>query len=303
MRRPRSRSTWAWCRAPSTTLSTRSGRRQHQPYLLEERTGAKASVNAAVATAAYDVLSNLVSTAPERAPFPGRAGLLATLATEYAASLGAIDNNAFKRQGIASGTWRPRPCSTRGWATGDSDRPSGPRSPASESGSRSSIRQRAADPRPDPVGGRREAVPHPELGQFRSAPPPALTARRGRISSTRSRASAEPTARPGLTDQTYFAKWWQSAPGLSWNEVARQLIARNGLDAADSARLLALLNLSGGRRGDQLLERQVPLRLLAAVERDHDAVGRWKRRHDDTTRRGRRSSPRRIPSGSRGTSP
>ncbi len=46
-------------------------------------------------------------------------------------------------------------------------------------------------------------------------------------------------------DQTYIAKWWQSAPILSWNEVARQLIARNGLDAADAARLLALQNLTG----------------------------------------------------------
>jgi hypothetical protein len=42
-----------------------------------------------------------------------------------------------------------------------------------------------------------------------------------------------------------MAKWWQSSPILSWNEVARQLIARNGLDAGGSARLLALQNLSG----------------------------------------------------------
>src|SRR6185436_21066148 len=33
--------------------------------------------------------------------------------------------------------------------------------------------------------------------------------------------------------------------GLSWSEVARQLIARNDLGAADSARLLALLNMAG----------------------------------------------------------
>ena len=45
--------------------------------------------------------------------------------------------------------------------------------------------------------------------------------------------------------QTYVAKWWQSAPTRSWNEVARQLITRNDLSAADSARLLALQNLSG----------------------------------------------------------
>jgi hypothetical protein len=49
------------------------GPKQHRPYLLNGRTGARASIDAAVATAAYDVLSELVSTAPERAPFPGRA--------------------------------------------------------------------------------------------------------------------------------------------------------------------------------------------------------------------------------------
>ena len=79
------------------------GPKQHRPYLLNRRTGAKASIDAAVATAAYDVLSELVSTAPERAPFPGRAGLLSTLSSTYAASLGAIDDNSFKKQGVEIG--------------------------------------------------------------------------------------------------------------------------------------------------------------------------------------------------------
>ena len=79
------------------------GPKQHQPYLLKKRTGAKASIDAAVATAAYDVLSELVSTCTRASPFPGRAGLLATLSTEYAASLGAIDDGASKKQGIAIG--------------------------------------------------------------------------------------------------------------------------------------------------------------------------------------------------------
>ena len=65
------------------------------------------------------------------------------------------------------------------------------------------------------------------------------------MSSTRSRASAGSIARSAQSEQTYIARWWQSAPVHSWNEVARQLIARTGLDAADSARLLALQNLSG----------------------------------------------------------
>ena len=79
------------------------GKKQYQPYLLKKHAGAKASIDAAVATAAHDVLSNLVSTAPERAPFPGRAGLLTTLSSDYAASLDAIDDGAFKDQGIAAG--------------------------------------------------------------------------------------------------------------------------------------------------------------------------------------------------------
>jgi hypothetical protein len=79
------------------------GPKEHQPYLLQRRFGAKASTDAAVATAAYDVLSELVSTAPERAPFPGRQGLLDTLSTEYATSLAAVADGPFKQQGIAAG--------------------------------------------------------------------------------------------------------------------------------------------------------------------------------------------------------
>ena len=45
-------------------------------------------------------------------------------------------------------------------------------------------------------------------------------------------------------DQTYIAKWWQSNPMVSWNDVARQLIARNHLDISDAARLLAMENLA-----------------------------------------------------------
>ena len=44
--------------------------------------------------------------------------------------------------------------------------------------------------------------------------------------------------------QTYVAKWWQSNPMASWNEVARQLIARNHLEVLDAARVLAMENLA-----------------------------------------------------------
>ena len=75
------------------------GPKQHRPYLLGRRTGARASLDAAVATAAYDVVSELVATAPERVAFPGRAGLLSTLSAAYAASLGAVDDGAVQEAG------------------------------------------------------------------------------------------------------------------------------------------------------------------------------------------------------------
>ena len=79
------------------------GPKKYQPYLLDRRTGARASIDAAVATAAYDVLSELVNTAPETAPFPGRAGLLATLSNENKAALDAIAGNSAKKEGIKIG--------------------------------------------------------------------------------------------------------------------------------------------------------------------------------------------------------
>jgi hypothetical protein len=81
--------------------------------------------------------------------------------------------------------------------------------------------------------------------QFRSVPPPALSSPEWAAQFNEVKSLGRVDSATRTPDQTYFAKWWQSAPGLSWNEVARQLIARNDLNAADAARLLALQNMSG----------------------------------------------------------
>jgi hypothetical protein len=215
------------------------GPKQHRPYLLNRRAGAKASIDAAVATAAYDVLSHLVSTAPEIAPFPGRAGLLSTLATQYGASLAAIDDNSFEKQGIEIG----------------------------HAAAAAMIEARVNDGRfgpsqwvPNPAPGHWQPLagaldPTPWAGgvtpfliqsssQFRSTPPPALDSAQWAAEFNEVKAIGRATGSTRTADQTYIARWWQSAPVHSWNEVARQLIARNDLDASESARLLALQNLS-----------------------------------------------------------
>ena len=155
---------------------------------------------------------------------------------------------------------------------------------------------------PTPWAGGVEPFLIQSSSQFRTAPPLALDSAAYAEELNEVKDLGRATGSTRTDDQTYIAKWWQSAPILSWNEVARQLITRNDLNAADSARLLALQNLSWGGCGDQLLERQVPLRLLAAVERDTSG-GRGRQPRDRLpSRAGRPSSPRRTPSIRRATS-
>jgi len=222
------------------------GPKKHDAYLLEDRVGAKASVNAAVATAAYDVLADLVTNAPAIAPFPGRAGLLATLAAQRDTSLNAVADGASKAQGVEVGHAAAK-------AMLDSRVGDGRFGPSQWDQSTGLGRWQ---PLINPANGQPILDPTPWVGgvkplliqsssQFRSVPPPALDSPEwaAQFNETKSLGRADSTTR--TADQTYFARWWQSAPGLSWNEVARQLIARNDLDAADAARLLALQNMSG----------------------------------------------------------
>ena len=78
--------------------------KHHRPYLLDRRFGITASDEAAVATAAYLVLKNIVETVPQSIAFPNRATLLATLASQYQAATNAIPDSPFKRMGIDAGS-------------------------------------------------------------------------------------------------------------------------------------------------------------------------------------------------------
>ena len=78
--------------------------KHHRPYLLKRRFSSKASTEvAAAATAAYLVLANIVSAVPASIDFPGRAGLLTSLATQYDAYLATVPDSPFKGQGISAG--------------------------------------------------------------------------------------------------------------------------------------------------------------------------------------------------------
>jgi hypothetical protein len=222
------------------------GPKKHRAYLLETRMGAKASVDAAVATAAYDVLASLISTSPG---VPDPAGRLTTLTSQYQASLDAIDDNAFKRQGIQVG----HAAATAMLDSRVGDGRFGPSAwdPDPRVGHWQPLLNAMGAPILDPTGWVGDVDPFliQSSSQFRSVPPPDLGSPQWAAEFNEVKALGRATGSTRDDSpaqmQTYKAKWWQSAPGLSWNEVARQLIARNHLDAADAARLLALQNMSG----------------------------------------------------------
>ena len=222
-----------------------------RPYLLNRRFGNTASDEAAVATAAYLVLKNIIETVPDNL-LPTKATLLASLETQYNASKNAIPDSPFKDQGIAAGTAAAQ-------AMIDARQGDGRFGPS----------QLVANPNPgywDPVApnGTNAPDPTPWVGgvepflmqsssQFRSPAPYALTRPDALASAAYAADVNEVKAIGGdgvgtpstrNANQTYIAKWWQSNPMVSWNDVARQLITRNDLDTSDAARLLAMENLA-----------------------------------------------------------
>jgi hypothetical protein len=80
--------------------------------------------------------------------------------------------------------------------------------------------------------------------QFRTAGPLALGSAAYAAEFNEVKALGAVNSATRTPEQTYIARWWQSTPVASWNAVARDLMGRNGVEAVDAARLLAMQNLS-----------------------------------------------------------
>ena len=81
--------------------------------------------------------------------------------------------------------------------------------------------------------------------QFRTSGPNALSSTAWAEEFNEGKALGAVNSTGRTPEQTYIARWWQSTPVSSWNEVARALALRNDLSLGDTARLLAMQNLSG----------------------------------------------------------
>jgi hypothetical protein len=227
--------------------------KHYRPYLLKRRFSARASGDAAVASAAYEVLSSIVRGVPESIAFPNRQLLLDSLAAAYDESLDAIDDSPFKTQGIAAGhaaaeamiaarrgDGRYGPSQWRGAPNGDLNQiPVGHWTPVLPNGTV------ANDPTPW-VGGV-EPFLIGSSSQFRTAEPVALTSSTYTTDYNEVKAlggDGMGTSTTRTVEQTRTGLFWTGAGGPFWSVTARDLIEDKGLDLADSARLLAMMNLA-----------------------------------------------------------
>lgn len=220
--------------------------KHYRPYLLNRRFGNTASDDAAVATAAYLVLKNIVETVPQSISFPTRGTVLDSLKTQYDAAQNAIPDSTFKDMGNAAGEAAAQ-------AMIDARKDDGRFGP-------SQFVPNASPGFWDPVAPNGTTAPDPTAwvggvkpflmqssSQFRSPGPNALTSAAyaadvNEVKALGGDGVVTPSTRTAT--QTYLAKWWQSNPVASWNDVARQLITRNDLDVSEAARVLAMENLA-----------------------------------------------------------
>jgi hypothetical protein len=220
--------------------------KHHRPYLLTRRFGATASKDAAVATAAYRVLASIVSRVPATIPFPNRAALLQTLATEYAASLASIPGSPFKKMGIAAGN----AAADAMLAARQGDGRFGPSQwvPLVGPGYWQPLLNPDGSPMLDPtpwVGGVRPFLLQ-SPSQFRTPGPLPLAsaAYAAEFNEVKELGSLNSAVR--TPEQTHNALFWQSTggPGLLWSDVADDLAENRSMGMADTARLLAMMNLA-----------------------------------------------------------
>jgi len=222
----------------------------YRPYLLTRRFSARASHEAAVSTAAYRVLSDIIETVPSTIAFPTRAALLQSLAAQYELTVSALPDTPFTTQGIAVGNAAADAMIS---ARRDDGR-FGPSQwvPNGDLGHWQPLLPDGTSPLdPTPWVGGVDPFLLQSSSQFRTAGPNALTsvayaADLNEVKAIGGDGVTTPSSR--TPTQTHNAVFWQSAggPALLWNGAARGLVddPSHGVDVLDAARLFAMMNLS-----------------------------------------------------------
>ena len=222
---------------------------RREPYLLKTRFDAGASKEAAVATAAYRMLTWIAATVPASIPFPNKATLQQTLDTEYAASLAAIADGQSKTDGIAAGNAAADAMIAA--RQGDGRFGPSPWVPNPDPGHWQPDLNPDGTPQLDPTPWVGAVRPFLMLSpsQFRTDGPQALTSAAWAedFNEVKELGSVDSAVR--TPEQTHIARFWQTTPIATWNAVARDVAERFGTDLVDSAALFAMQNLTAADAG------------------------------------------------------
>jgi hypothetical protein len=203
----------------------------YEPYLIAPAATRTESTDAAVAAAAYGVLVSM---------FPDQA---ARLRTEYEGFLATVPDGPSKQAGIAIG----ERTAAAMIAARQNDGAFGNETFAV--GTQPGQWRPVPPPDGSPAGnvgewvGRLRPFFITSPSAFRTAGPPALTSRQYARELNEVKGIGSLTSTTRTADQTDAARWWHDRRLTQW-EVNRQLIATQGLNLIQSARLLALVNLT-----------------------------------------------------------
>ena len=226
--------------------------RRYDAYYFEGSADAGASPDAAVAAAAHTVLVGVVSSFGTPAQ---KGAALALVEQAYSASLARVTDGPARNKGVAvgraagtamlalrkddgatrdaaytpgmgAGKWRPHP------------NPTPPNPPIANPDV-----ARGFGPSSVPNWGNVTPFTLLSSSQFWLPGPPTLTSPIYARDFNEVKAVGGKVSTVRTADQTEIARFWFEGPG-NWNTIARAMATTRKLDAADSARLLALMNLA-----------------------------------------------------------
>jgi hypothetical protein len=218
--------------------------RRHRPIYLTKKFHSTASLDAAVATAAYDVLSSLVQDPRAGLSAATKTAMLGVLSSGLATSLAGVADGPAKAEGIEAG----HAAAEAMLAERAADGRFGP-SPWVPSLLPGHWIPELTTPLLDPTAWVANVQPFlvKSSSQFRTAGPLALDSAQWATEVNEVKAIGRLTGSTRTQLQTEQALFWQSrgGPGLLWNPVAIQLTNNAGLGVRDSAFLFAFMNMSG----------------------------------------------------------
>jgi hypothetical protein len=204
--------------------------RHGRPYLVKP-SYPKASKDAAAATAAFRVLDSL---------FPTQH---ATLQAAYAISLAGIPDGPRKATGIEVGTMAADAMLAQGH---DGRTLIGCAFGSGAAGEWQPLAGPTGAPLCDPSPWVGNAVPFlvKSASQFRTAGPLDLTSAEYAAEFNEVKEIGSLNSITRTAAQSHAAAFWQTNPAANYNAIARRFVDQLSLDVSDSARLLAMLDLS-----------------------------------------------------------